>query len=78
MLAWGVLMGLAIGAYVGYLIGRAQGWRQAEADAERHTRIEPPSRTPGQPTGDLSSPSRSVRSRYRDHRFLGGDADLTS
>lgn len=57
-----------------YLVGRRDGRRLAEEQAERLARIEPPTRAVGQPTNADGPPARINKPRWRQGMLRGGDA----
>jgi hypothetical protein len=69
-----LFVALPIGALaVGYWLGRIHMHNimadAIEAALDRQNRIEPPQRTPGQPTNMASEPSRVTQPRIRKSHF---------
>lgn len=71
MYVFGLFLGVGVAYWAGYQIANRQLSYRVEEQVDRMYRIEPPERTPGQPTNMNAAPSRVRKSRYRNVTWKG-------
>lgn len=65
------LASLTLAGWAGWLLGTRHMDERVDEEVERMYRIEPPDRTPRQPTNMAGTPARVRRSKYRTNRMKG-------